>query len=96
MTSLKESDEGDVLDRDQREAITKIKDVTVQLELVKELQKQFTAIETEVSSVWNLFLTRLSIPDGLYSCSMQSFGNGNREWRSSRQRRRSMMLSNEQ
>lgn len=36
------------MDKDQQEAITRIKDVNLQLEMVKELQKQFATLQAEV------------------------------------------------
>ncbi len=50
LITLKENALGsaDALDKDQQEAITKIKDVHVQLDLVKDLQKQFGSLQTEV------------------------------------------------
>ena len=47
--SLKESiDSGAQLDRDQQEAVRRLHEVTIQLDLVRELQKQFAAFSTEV------------------------------------------------
>lgn len=50
LTALKEGNDMGELDRDQKEAITKIKDVSLQLELIRDLQKQFSQVEAEVSS----------------------------------------------
>ena len=38
----------DKLDKDQKEAIMKLDDVMVQLEMVKDLQKQFASVSVEV------------------------------------------------
>jgi len=42
-------DSGVRLDKDQLDAVTKIEQVSTQLELVKELQKQFTTMSADVS-----------------------------------------------
>ena len=44
--------DGTTLDKGQEEAITKIKDVDIQLELVKDLQKQFAGVQSEVGVVY--------------------------------------------
>ena len=55
LVSLKESEEqGTQLEKDQLDAIAKIENVTIQLELVKELQKQFQALSVEVSMTIHL------------------------------------------
>lgn len=51
LIALKESEDAAGLDKDQREAITKIKDVTLQLEVVRDLQKQFSLAEAEVGTI---------------------------------------------
>ena len=50
LVTLKENAQSgtDALDKAQQEAITKIKDVHLQLELVKDLQKQFGSLQAEV------------------------------------------------
>ena len=46
---LKESmDQGTQLDKDQKEAVMKLNEVLIQLELAKELQKQFATLSLEV------------------------------------------------
>ena len=50
LLTLQESAEhGEQLKRDQEEAISKLGEVQLQLDLVKELQKQFTSLNSEVS-----------------------------------------------
>ena len=44
-------DSGVALDKDQLDAVTKIEQVSTQLELVKELQKQFTTMSADVSHI---------------------------------------------
>ena len=43
-------DQGTRLDKDQLDAVQKLSDVSLQLELVKDLQKQFATLNTEVAS----------------------------------------------
>ena len=50
LLSLQESaDQGEQLKRDQEEAIAKLGEVQLQLDLVKDLQKQFSSLNTEVN-----------------------------------------------
>ena len=49
MTLKQNVDVGAQLDKDQREAVKRLDEVTIQLEVVKDLQKQFTAITVDVS-----------------------------------------------
>ena len=49
LLSLQESaDQGEQLKRDQEEAIAKLGEVQLQLDLVKDLQKQFSSLSAEV------------------------------------------------
>ena len=49
LMALKETvDTGTQLDKDQKEAVMRLDEVTIQLELVKDLQKQFAAVTVEV------------------------------------------------
>ena len=50
LLSLQESaDQGEQLKRDQEEAIAKLGEVQLQLDLVKDLQRQFSSLNTEVN-----------------------------------------------
>ena len=49
MTLQESADQGEQLKRDQEEAIAKLGEVQLQLDLVKDLQKQFFSLNVEVS-----------------------------------------------
>ena len=52
LMALKQTvDAGAQLDKDQREAVMKLDEVTIQLELVKDLQKQFTAATLDCQKI---------------------------------------------
>ena len=49
LSTLKEQlDDGNQLDRDQQDAVSRINEVVIQLDLLKELQKQFCQLTTDV------------------------------------------------
>ena len=49
LTALEESlIKGKPLDKDQKEAVTKLPDVSVQLDLARDFQKQFQHVQAEV------------------------------------------------
>ena len=51
LTALEESlMNGKELDKDQREAVTKLPDVSVQLDLARDFQKQFQSVQVEVKT----------------------------------------------
>ena len=60
LMALKETvDTGAQLDKDQQEAVTRLDEVTIQLELVRDLQKQFATAIVDVSVLLKVYWKRL-------------------------------------
>ena len=60
LMALKETvDTGAQLDKDQQEAVTRLDEVTIQLELVRDLQKQFATAIVDVSVLLKVYWTKL-------------------------------------
>lgn len=89
LESLKEGlDSGTRLDTDQIAAVAKLNDVSIQLELIKELQKQFTTLQSDVCA--HLYLNNLSKVH-VSQCSFKKAGRDSRkliDWLPERVRRR--------